>query len=133
MDPMTGEVRPVQEQPAAPSASVPPQKYASPASPFVPLLVLALAFAGWAVFQTVMLIREANTLTALRTGQDQQMQNAAKLRQELDSVARDTAKLADNGNVSAKLIVDELRRRGITINPQSPPSQPVPPQTVPAK
>ena len=133
MDPMTGEATPVQEHPAAAPDSVRPQKYDSPASPFVPLLVLALAFGGWAVFQTVMLIREANALTTLRAGQEQQMQNAAKLRQELDSVARDTAKLADNGNASARLVVDELRRRGITINPQSPPSQPVPPQSEPAK
>lgn len=89
--------------------------------PLVPLLVLGLAFLAWVAFQTVMLARERNAFSTLRATQEQQMQEATKLRQALDGLARDTARLADGGNAGAKLIVDELRKRGVTINPAAPP------------
>lgn len=91
------------------------------ASPFVPLLILAVAILVWSGFQTVMLAREAVTLSATRENQDTQIRNAQKLRDALDAVARDTARLAGKGNPNARLIVDELRKRGVTINPDAPP------------
>ena len=47
-----------------------------------------------------------------------------KLRSSLDALARETAILADRGNAGARLIVDELRKRGVTINPKAPPAGP---------
>lgn len=92
------------------------------ASPFVPLLILAVAFTIWSGFQTVMLAREAVSLAATRENQEARIRNAQKLRDALDAVARDTAKLAGKGNPNARLIVDELRKRGVTINPDAPPA-----------
>jgi hypothetical protein len=43
------------------------------------------------------------------------------LRTSLDSLARETALLAEKGNPGAKLIVGELARRGVTINPNATP------------
>jgi len=91
------------------------------ASPFVPVLILAVAFLVWSVFQTIMLAREATTLASARASQELQTRNADKLRQALDGVARDTVKLADKGNANARLIVDQLRKRGVTINPEAAP------------
>jgi hypothetical protein len=50
--------------------------------------------------------------------------NAGKLRASLDALAVDTQRLAEAGNPSAKLLVDELRKRGITINPAAPTTSP---------
>jgi hypothetical protein len=36
------------------------------------------------------------------------------------SPSRDTAQLAEQGNANAKLLVDELRKRNIMINPNAP-------------
>ncbi len=90
-------------------------------SPFLPVLVLALAVLAWSGFQTVMLVKESQSLATARENQEKQTQAANKIRQALDAVARDTAKLADRGNAGARLIVDELRKRGVTINPEAPP------------
>ena len=87
--------------------------------PFVPVLLLCVALAGWLGFQAVQLILEARQLEAARARQETQMQNATRARASLDAVAASTAKLANQGNASAQLIVDELRRRGITINPEA--------------
>jgi hypothetical protein len=50
--------------------------------------------------------------------------NAGKLRASLDALAADTQRLADTGNANAALLVAELKKRGITINPN--PSPPAP-------
>jgi len=92
---------------------------------FVPVLIVAAAFVLWTGFQTVELMREHNALTATHDAQRQPLADAAKLRTSLDAVASATRHLADEGNPDAKLIVDELRKRGITINPdQASPSPP---------
>ena len=52
--------------------------------------------------------------------QEQVVQNATKMRAQLDALAAETQRLADQGNPNAKLLVEELRKRGITINPNAP-------------
>ena len=87
-------------------------------SAFIPLLILALAVAGWATFQMTQLLRERDALETARSGQDRLMENSKKLRDQLDGLARETQLLANKGNAGARLIVDELKKRGITINPE---------------
>jgi hypothetical protein len=94
---------PVVAQPAAPSL-------------FVPVLLATLALLGWLVFQTLQLAKEREALQSAFASQQQTVDNAAKLRASLDAVAADTQRLADSGNPNAKLLVDELRKRGITIS-----------------
>jgi hypothetical protein len=92
------------------------------ASAFVPLLMFALTITAWFAFQTVALWRERETLATARSAQEKSVEDARKMRTALDQLARGTAVLAEKGNANAKLVVDELRRRGITINPNSPPA-----------
>ena len=44
------------------------------------------------------------------------METAQRLRRSLDLLAADTQRLADGGNGNAKVLVEELKKRGITIN-----------------
>lgn len=85
-------------------------------SPFVPLLVFFLAAAAWSGFQYRQLQLEKATLAALHAGQQTLVEQAQKVRTTLDTLALETQKLADGGNASAQVVVDELRKRGITIN-----------------
>lgn len=88
-------------------------------SPFVPLLLLGCAMLGWMGFQTEQLMAERVNLDKARTSQTQPIEQSKKLRVALDSIAASTQRLADSGNASAKLVVDELKKRGITINPNA--------------
>lgn len=88
---------------------------------FVPALLIALAVVAWSGFQTVHLLREWRQLGLAQSGLQAQEQNAAKLRASLDAVATSTAKLAADGNANARVVVDELRKRGVTINPPAAP------------
>jgi hypothetical protein len=91
-------------------------------SVFFPVLLLALTYLAWTIFQTVQLIREREALRSVQTTQEKQIEESKKLRGSLDKLARETQLLANRGNRSALLVVDELRKRGITINPDAAPA-----------
>jgi hypothetical protein len=81
------------------------------------MLLLALALVAWLTFQAVQLVSERQQLEIAQANLEQQEQGATKLRASLDAVATSMAKLAAEGNANARVIVEELRKRGITINP----------------
>lgn len=90
-------------------------------SPFLPLLLVVLAVFLWSGFQCYQLFGERQSLIATHGNQQRALDESAKVRGSLDALARETAVLADRGNASARLIVDELRKRGVTINPNAQP------------
>jgi hypothetical protein len=91
-------------------------------SPFLPLLLVVIAAAAWSAFQCYQLVNEKQGLAAVHANQARQFEDAGKLRASLDSLARETAILADKGNPGAKLIIGELAKRGVTINPNAAPT-----------
>lgn len=99
-------------------ATRPAPVVAVPAAPslFVPMLLASLAVLGWFGFQATQLVKERDALQGAYASQQQTVDNSAKLRASLDAIAADTQRLADGGNANAKLLVDELRKRGITIS-----------------
>ena len=98
-------------------ASFPSQAYPSL---FLPLAIVVVTLFVWAGFQTVQLVRERTALHTLKANQEPTIQEAAKVRAQLDSIAGRMAVLASQGNAGARVIVEELRRRGITVNVPAP-------------
>lgn len=86
---------------------------------FIPQILFAAGLVIWAGFQTTVLIQEKRNLTTLRENQENTVQQATKLRTQLDSIAAKTQILAEKGNTGAATIVAELKKRGITINPNA--------------
>jgi hypothetical protein len=84
---------------------------------YLPVVLLATAFFLMVGFQTSQLIREHDNLVTMRASQEATLQQAVKLRQQLDTLVGKTAQLADEGDPGARSIVDDLRRQGITIKP----------------
>lgn len=82
---------------------------------FVPLLLLCLALLFWSAAQTLQLVGERNLLQQTHANQQQVVENALKMRNQLNTLTTETQKLADQGNANAKLIVEELKKRGVTI------------------
>ena len=68
--------------------------------------------------------KERDALATTFAAQDKPLAESQKMRESLDAIAREVALLADKGNPNAKLVVDELRRRGITIDPKAPSTAP---------
>jgi hypothetical protein len=99
----------------------------------IPVALVVLASFVWAGFQTIQLVRERETLRTIRANQENPVQEATKLRTQLDSIARGTAELANQGNPNAKTIISELQKRGITVNLNNPPAPATSQPTQPTK
>ena len=99
---------------------------AAGSSTFLPVLLLALAVTGWAAFQTTQLAIERGNLGEAIDKQDAQVEQSRQVRTRLESIATSVALLAREGNANATVMVEELRKRGITINPDGPAPQPPP-------
>lgn len=99
----------------------------APRSAFVPLLLGLLALLASFGWQTAGLLADRQALQAAHAGQQQTVDNAGKLRASLDALAADTQRLAEAGNGNAALLVAELKKRGITINPPAQAAAPATP------
>ena len=109
---------------AAPAAPAAPAAYRSA---FLPLLLAGLALLGWLAFQAQQQVAERQLLQTAYASQQSTVDNAGKLRASLDVLAADTQRLADSGNPNAWALVEELKKRGVTINSAStPPANAVP-------
>jgi len=93
--------------------------------PFVPLLLLAISFVGWAGIQTVQLLAERRVIKEVALQQTTLLAAAHKIRMAADSLAAKVQVLADKGNPSAQVVVAKLKERGVTIDPKI--STPPPP------
>jgi hypothetical protein len=49
--------------------------------------------------------------------QEPTVQEATKLRQQLEALAGKTAQLAAEGNESAKAVIDQMKRQGVMLTP----------------
>jgi hypothetical protein len=102
---------------ALPEAPAVPKVAASrPRSAFVPLLLGLLAVTAWMAHHAWLLEQDRQQLRAAQAALQPTVEKSAGLRQSLDRLAADTQRLADAGNGNARVLVDELRKRGITIN-----------------
>ena len=81
--------------------------------------LLAIAVVGALGFQTFQLVRDRNALQGIRTNQEATIQQATKVRTQLDAISTRVLELAQQGNSGAATIVEELAKRGITINPSA--------------
>jgi hypothetical protein len=92
------------------------------ATPFVPLLLVIIGLLIGSVTQVYQLFSERSTLQTLLANQAVPYAASQKLRTQFDAIATGTQRLSDEGNPNARRVVEELRKRGITINAASAPT-----------
>jgi hypothetical protein len=85
----------------------------------LPLLLVIIALIVWSAFQTTQLYKERQNLKTAYDNQEQVVSNAKKMRAQLDVIAAGTKRLADRGNANAQLIVQQLAKNGINIDPNA--------------
>ncbi|HYP68296.1 MAG TPA: hypothetical protein VEP67_08580 [Thiobacillaceae bacterium] len=93
------------------------------ASLFLPLLLILTTLVLWFGFQTYQLVKERSNLKTLQVNQETMFTNAQKMRAQLDAIAAGTARLAQQGNANAAQVVNALKARGISINPNATPAK----------
>jgi type II secretory pathway component PulJ len=83
----------------------------------IAVLLVATGLFLMVALQTYAFIRGTMNLSQTLRTQEPLMQEATKVRQQLDAIAGATAQLAESGDPGAKAIVDDLRRQGIAVKP----------------
>ena len=89
-------------------------------SPFFPVLILALVLLGWFAFQAVQLRAERTVIGEAMANQDRQVEESRKLRDSFYAIFHGAEVLGDGGNANAKLVIDNLKKRGINVTPTPP-------------
>jgi hypothetical protein len=85
----------------------------------LPLTILLIALVLWFGFQTLQLATERVNLGEARGHQEAAMQEAQKLRTQFESLISKTSELANKGHAGAKLVMEELQKRGMAAQPEA--------------
>ncbi len=88
----------------------------SPQKLLFPILLLSLALCGTLVFQTVESINQRHSYIEAHQAQEKPLEEIQKIKTQVDNLAIGTLKLSEQGNASAQLVVEQLKKMGITIN-----------------
>ena len=83
----------------------------------LPIILVVVSLFAFMTFETGEAIHDRGALADLRRSQEATVQEAIKLRQQLETLAGKTAQLAAQGDESAKTVVDQMKRQGVTLNP----------------
>ena len=90
---------------------------------FTMLAVLAAILLMQTVYQTLRLREDNAVLHVRHAAQDAVLADVEKVRGQLESLAGQTAILAEEGNANARQLQERLRAQGVTIRPPSPQSR----------
>ena len=86
----------------------------------IALVLVVMSVFLIAVFQTVELVQNRRVLERERDRQQPVLEQTAKLRGQIESLASDVAGLADQGDAAAKTVLDTLRHQGVSFTPRRP-------------
>jgi hypothetical protein len=87
---------------------------------WLPAVLAIAAFFVLMAFETGYAIHDRAALADQRRSQEPVVQEAVKLRQQLETLAGKTAQLAADGDEGAKAVVDQMKRQGITLGSTKP-------------
>jgi len=83
----------------------------------LPIILVVVSLFAFMTFETGEAIHDRGALADLRRSQEATVLEAVKFRQQLETLAGGTAKLAAEGDEGAKAVVDQMKRQGVTLNP----------------
>jgi hypothetical protein len=82
----------------------------------LPVILVAVALFVLMAFETFQAFHDRGALADLRRSQEPTVQEAIKLRQQLETLAGRTAQLAAEGDEGAKTVVDQMKRQGVNLS-----------------
>jgi hypothetical protein len=83
----------------------------------LPLILVVVSLFVLMAFETGEAIHDRGALADLRRSQETTVQEAIKVRQQLELLAGKTAELAAQGDEGAKTVVDQMKRQGVSLSP----------------
>ena len=92
---------------------------APPASSNLPLIITLAALTLYFGFETLQSFNERVNLTAVKSNQEAAIQEAQKVQGQFKTLVAKTSELAEQGHAGAKMVMDELLKRGVGAGSES--------------
>jgi hypothetical protein len=100
----------------------------SPLTP--PMILILLALTAYFGFQSLQFLFERNNLVMVKGSQESAIQEAQKIQAQFKTLVSKTGELADKGHAGAKMVMEELLKRGVSsAPPAAPPDAKMPGKT----
>ena len=85
----------------------------------LPFIITLVAVTIYFAFQTLQLSIERNNLGLVKANQDAAMQEAQKVQAQFKTLVTKTGELAAKGHAGAKMVMEELQKRGLGAAPEA--------------
>ena len=85
----------------------------------LPFIITLVAVTIYFAFQTLQLSIERNNLGLVKANQDAAMQEAQKVQAQFKTLVTKTGELAGQGHAGAKMVMEELQKRGLGAAPEA--------------
>jgi hypothetical protein len=89
----------------------------------LPFILTLAALIVYFAFQTLQLLGERSNMTLVKSNQESAIQEAQKVQAQFKSLVAKTSELADQGHAGAKMVMEELLKRGVSSAPQGMPPE----------
>jgi hypothetical protein len=81
----------------------------------IALTLTLVSLVLWFGFQAFQLVRDRSSLQVVKANQETAMQESEKIRTQFQTLMAKTAELANKGHAGAKMVIDELQKRGLGV------------------
>ncbi len=102
-----------------------------PAASNLPLIITLAALTLYFGFETLQGFTERANLTAVKSNQEAAIQEAQKVQGQFKTLVGKTGELAEQGHVGARMVMEELLKRGVGAAPET--KAPSKPESKPTK
>jgi hypothetical protein len=98
----------------------------SPSKLLLPVMLLSIAFTGFLVFQTTLLLSDRASMITAYGEQAKTLEQVEKVRTQVSALVKGVVDLSQKGNKNAKTIVNDMKKAGINFEDQPKPGADVP-------
>ena len=95
----------------------------------LPFIITLVALTIYFVFQTLQLATERSNLGMVKANQDAAIQEAQKVQTQFKTLVSKTGVLAAQGHAGARMVMEELQKRGLGAAPEAPKPETKMPET----
>ena len=95
----------------------------------LPFIITLVALTIYFVFQTLQLATERSNLGMVKANQDAAIQEAQKVQTQFKTLVSKTGVLAAQGHAGARMVMEELQKRGLGAAPEAPAPETKMPET----
>ncbi|MFA5041234.1 MAG: hypothetical protein WC464_06350, partial [Bdellovibrionales bacterium] len=96
----------------------------TPSRLLLPVFLLSIAFAGFLLFQTTLLVTDRGALHVAYSEQSKTLEQVEKVKTQASALIKGVLTLSQKGNKNAKVIVGDLKKAGVNFEDEKNPLAP---------